>query len=121
MLRPDPATLRGLGASAILAPMGSMSFGEMLSISIAMPILLVLSFVVVGQALERLFAYWVKLRLPSAMWEKVRDRLEAGDKAGALAAARRDPSILGAALAAMLARENATTEKMVEGFQLYRQ
>ena len=44
--------------------MGSMSFGEMLQISIAMPIQLVLSFVVVGQALERLLAYWKKLRLP---------------------------------------------------------
>ena len=93
----------------------------MLRISIAMPILLILSFFVVGQALERLFAYWIKLRLPSKMWEKVRDRLEAGDKAGALAAARRDTSILGAAIAAMLSRENATTEKLVEGFQLYRQ
>jgi biopolymer transport protein ExbB len=101
--------------------MGSMSFGEMLQISIAMPILLVLSFVVVGQALERLFAYWIKLRLPSGMWEKVRDRLEAGDKAGALAAARRDSSILGAAMASLLMKENASTEKLVEAFQLYRQ
>jgi biopolymer transport protein ExbB len=101
--------------------MGSMTFGEMLSISIAMPILLVLSFAVLGQALERLFAYWVRLRLPTAMWERVRDRMEAGDKAGALAAARRDTSILGAAIAAMLSKENAGTEKLVEGFQLYRQ
>jgi biopolymer transport protein ExbB len=101
--------------------MGSMSFGEMLSISVAMPILLVLSFLVVGQALERLYAYWIKLRLPTKMWERVRDRLEAGDKAGALAIARRDASILGAAVAALLSRENATTEKLVEAFQLYRQ
>jgi biopolymer transport protein ExbB len=101
--------------------MGSMSFGDMLRISIAMPILLILSFFVVGQALERLFAYWIKLRLPAKMWERVRDRLEAGDKAGALALARRDTTILGAAIAAMLSRENATTEKLVEGFQLYRQ
>jgi len=61
--------------------MGSMSFGEMLSISIAMPILLVLSFVVLGQALERLFAFWVRLRLPTAMWERVRDRLESAQAA----------------------------------------
>jgi biopolymer transport protein ExbB len=101
--------------------MGSMTFGEMLSISVAMPLLLVLSFAVLGQALERLFAYWVRLRLPTAMWERVRDRMEAGDKAGALAAARRDTSILGAAIAAMLSKENAGTEKLVEGFQLYRQ
>jgi biopolymer transport protein ExbB len=101
--------------------MSNMSFSEMLSISIAMPILLVLSFVVMGQALERLFAYWVKLRLPSALWERVRDRMEAGDKPGALAIARRDSTILGAALAAVLTPENPTTEKLVEIFQVHRQ
>lgn len=98
-----------------------MTFGEMLSISIAMPILLVLSFVVLGQALERLYAYWVRLRLPTTMWERVRDRMEANDKAGALAIARRDTTILGAALAALLSLENATTEKLVEVFQVHRQ
>jgi biopolymer transport protein ExbB len=93
----------------------------MLSISIAMPILLVLSFVVLGQALERLYAYWIKLRLPTKMWERVRDRMEAGDKAGALALARRDPSLLGAALTALLSLEGANTEKLVETFQVHRQ
>lgn len=101
--------------------MGSMSFAEMLQISVAMPILLVLSFVVAGQALERLFAYWIRLRLPARMWERLRDRLEAGDKAGALAIARRDPSILGAAMASLLSKENASTERLVEAFQLHRQ
>ncbi|MBI3565272.1 MAG: MotA/TolQ/ExbB proton channel family protein [Elusimicrobia bacterium] len=101
--------------------MAPMSFSEMLSISIAMPILLVLSFVVLGQALERLFAYWVKLRPPTALWERVRDRMEAGDKAGALALARRDSTILGAALAAVLAPEGASVEKLVEVFQVHRQ
>jgi biopolymer transport protein ExbB len=101
--------------------MGSMTFGEMLSISIAMPILLVLSFVVLGQSLERLFAYWIKLRPPAALWERVRDRLQAGDRAGALALARRDTTILGAALAALLAHEAADTEKLVETFQVHRQ
>jgi len=101
--------------------MGSMTFGEMLSISIAMPILLVLSFAVLGQALERLFAYWVKLRPPSAMWERARDRLAAGDRAGALALARRDTTILGAGMAALLALEGASTEKLVEVFQVHRQ
>ena len=93
----------------------------MLSLSVAMPVLLVLSFAVLGQALERLFAYWVRLRLPTRMWERARDRLEAGDKAGALSIARRDGSILGAAIAALLARDGADTEKLVESFQLYRQ
>jgi len=101
--------------------MAPMSFSEMLSISIAMPILLVLSFVVLGQALERLFAYWVKLKMPTGMWERVRDRMEAGDKAGALALARRDASIFGAGLAALLALEGASTEKLVEVFQVHRQ
>lgn len=101
--------------------MAPMSFSEMLSISIAMPILLVLSFVVLGQALERLFAYWVKLKMPTGMWERVRDRMEAGDKAGALSLARRDSSILGAGLAALLALEGASTEKLVEVFQVHRQ
>ncbi len=101
--------------------MESMNFGDILRTSVAMPILLVLSFVVVGQALERLFAYWFKLRLPSQTWERVRDRLEAGDKAGALGLARRDPSILGAAIAALLSRESPTTESLVEAFQLHRQ
>src|SRR4051812_21359031 len=101
--------------------MGAMSFGDMLRISIAMPILLILSFFVVGQALERVFAYWVKLRLPSTTWDKIRDRLEAGDKLGALAIARRDASILGAAFAALLSRENANAENLIETFQLHRQ
>ncbi|MDE2143070.1 MAG: MotA/TolQ/ExbB proton channel family protein [Elusimicrobia bacterium] len=101
--------------------MGSMTFGEMLSISIAMPILLVLSFVVLGQSLERLFAYWVKLRPPAAMWERARDRLAAGDRAGALALARRDTTILGAGMAALLALDGANTEKLVETFQVHRQ
>lgn len=98
-----------------------MTFGEMLSISIAMPILLVLSFVVVGQSLERLFAYWVKLRPPTGLWERVRDRLAVGDRPGALALARRDSTILGAALAALLAHDAANTEKLVETFQVHRQ
>ena len=101
--------------------MESMNFGDILRTSVAMPVLLVLSFVVVGQALERLFSYWFKLRLPSQTWERVRDRLEAGDKAGALGLARRDPSILGAAIAALLSRESPTTESLVEAFQLHRQ
>ena len=101
--------------------MASMTFGEMLRISIAMPILLLLSFIVLGQALERLFAYWIQLKMPSALWDRVRDKLEIGDRLGALAAARRDSSLLGAGLAAVLALENADTEKMVEVFQLHRQ
>jgi biopolymer transport protein ExbB len=101
--------------------MGSMTFGEMLSISVAMPILLVLSFVVLGQSLERLYAYWIKLRPPHALWERVRDRVVAGDRAGGLALARRDTTILGAALAALLAQEGTNIERLIETFQVHRQ
>lgn len=98
-----------------------MTFGEMLRISVAMPILLVLAFVVLGQALERVYAYWVRLPMPAALWERVRDRLETGDRAGALAVARKDGSLVGAALASLLAREGASTEALVEAFQVHRQ
>lgn len=98
-----------------------MTFGEMLSISIAMPVLLVLSFFVLAQALERTFVFWVRLRMPTGVWERVRDRLEADDRAGALAIARRDTSLMGAALAALLALETGDPEKLVETFQVHRQ
>jgi biopolymer transport protein ExbB len=101
--------------------MGQMTFGQMLSISIAMPILLILSFVVLGQALERLFAFWFRLRMPTALWERIHDRLESGDTAGALALARRDRSMMAAALAALLALGTPDPEKLVEAFQVHRQ
>ena len=82
--------------------MAPMTFGEMLKISIAMPILLVLSMVVIAQALERLYSFWFAQKMPVSLWERVRDRLEANDKAGALAIARRDSSLMGEALARML-------------------
>ncbi|PIR15862.1 MAG: hypothetical protein COV48_12015, partial [Elusimicrobia bacterium CG11_big_fil_rev_8_21_14_0_20_64_6] len=63
--------------------MSAMTFVEMLKISIAMPILLVLSLAIFAQALERLYSFWFAQKMPSAMWERVRDRLEAGDRAGA--------------------------------------
>lgn len=101
--------------------MAPMTFGEMLKISIAMPILLVLSFAVVAQALERLYAFWFAQKLPVGVWERIKERLEAGDKAGALALARRDPGIMGEALARLIALENPTNERLIERFQLHRQ
>jgi biopolymer transport protein ExbB len=101
--------------------MGQMTLGEMLRISVAMPILLVLSFAVFGQALERLFAFWFRLRLPRGLWERIHDRLEAGDAAGALALARRDPSPMAGALASLLAMGTADNEKLIEAFQVHRQ
>lgn len=101
--------------------MSGMTFVEMLKISIAMPILLVLSLAIFAQALERMYSYWVAQKMPTAMWERVRDRLEAGDKAGAIAIARRDTSLMGEAIARLIALETSNTEKLVEAFQLYRQ
>ena len=98
-----------------------MTLSELLSISIAMPILLLLSFAVLGQAFERFFAYGLALRMPTNLWERVRNRVEAGDTAGALALSRRDNSIIGAALSALLALNNPSTEKLVEVFQVHRQ
>ena len=101
--------------------MSGMTFVEMLKISIAMPILLVLSLAIFAQALERMYSYWVAQKMPTAMWERVRDRLEAGDRAGAIAIARRDTSLMGEAIARLIGLETANTEKLVEAFQLYRQ
>ena len=101
--------------------MSGMTFVDMLKISIAMPILLILSLAIFAQALERMYSYWFAQKMPTAMWERVRDRLEAGDKAGAIAIARRDTSLMGEAIARLLALETANTEKLVEAFQLYRQ
>lgn len=98
-----------------------MTFGEMLKISIAMPILLVLSFAVIAQALERLYAFWFAQKLPVALWDRVKERLEAGDRAGALALARRDSGIMGEALARLIALDQPTNERLIEHFQLHRQ
>ncbi len=101
--------------------MAPMSLADLMRISVAIPILLVFSFLVAAQALERLFAYWVRLRLPTALWERVRGRLEEGDKIAALALARQDRGLVGAALAALLARGTADPEVLVETFQVHRQ
>ena len=101
--------------------MSGMTFVEMLRISIAMPILLVLSLAIFAQALERIYSFWFAQKMPTAMWERVRDRLEAGDKAGAIAIARRDTTLMGEAIARLIAMETSDTEKLVEAFQLYRQ
>lgn len=101
--------------------MSGMTFVEMLKISIAIPMLMVLSLAIFAQALERMYAFWFAQKLPTSMWERVRDRLEAGDKAGAIAIARRDTSLMGEAITRLIGLETADTEKLVEAFQLYRQ
>ncbi|MBI4372004.1 MAG: MotA/TolQ/ExbB proton channel family protein [Elusimicrobia bacterium] len=97
-----------------------MTLGQALRAGAAMPLLLLLSLAVLAQALERAFAY-ARLRLPSDLWERMRQRLASGDRLGALALARRDASPVGAALAALLALETADAERLVEAFQVHRQ
>lgn len=93
----------------------------MLRISIAMPMLLVLSMVILAQGIERIHAFWYTQRLPDELWKKIRERLGVGDVQGAFSLARRDNSLMGEAFARLLALEAPTAEKLVEEFQLYRQ
>ncbi|MEK7388418.1 MAG: MotA/TolQ/ExbB proton channel family protein [Elusimicrobiota bacterium] len=98
-----------------------MSLVQMLRISIAMPMLLVLSMVILAQGIERIHAFWYTQRLPDELWKKIRERLGVGDVQGAFSLARRDNSLMGEAFARLLALEAPTAEKLVEEFQLYRQ
>lgn len=98
-----------------------LSFGEMMKLSWAMPALLVLSILVVAQALERAYAYWFSLRLPAALWERVRARLEEGDLPGALGLCRVSAGTMSQALERLLSLPEPSPEAVVEAFQLYRQ
>ena len=101
--------------------MESMSFLQMLRISIAMPILLVLSVLILAAALERLYVYWGSDSLPSSLWARIRDCLQQGDKAGALAVCKHSPGLMAQAFGRLLSIQEPNTEKLVEAFQLYRQ
>jgi biopolymer transport protein ExbB len=101
--------------------MGHLSFMEMLKISIAMPILLVLSVLLLAQALERLYVFWFAETLPTRVYERVKDALERGDKNGALAVARHAPGLMAQAILHLLLIPHPNAERLVEGFQLYRQ
>lgn len=101
--------------------MATMTFADMMKISIAMPILLILSFIVVGQALERVFAYMVVLRMPEKLWASVSARLDASDKLGAIALARQNSGIMPTAFTALLMSEKTEPEAIAEAFQVHRQ
>ncbi|OGR85239.1 MAG: hypothetical protein A3J74_07635 [Elusimicrobia bacterium RIFCSPHIGHO2_02_FULL_57_9] len=101
--------------------MEQMTLLQMLRISIAMPILLVLSILILGQALERLYVFWYACTLPTSLWNKIRVRLEKGDLAGAAALCQMTPGTMSEALERLLTVPNPTPEKLVEVFQLYRQ
>lgn len=98
-----------------------MSLAQMLHVSVAMPLLLVLSVLVVAQAFERLYVFWIGRRLPQGLWQRVKQRLEASDTLGALSLCRVSSGIMEQALERMLSMPEAGTEQLVEAFQLYRQ
>jgi biopolymer transport protein ExbB len=100
--------------------MEGLSFGQALRVSGAMPVLLVLSVLVVAQALERLYVYWISQRLPFGLWERVRERVEDGDVSGALGMCRLSTGVMEQALERLLSLPEPTPERLVEAFQLYR-
>lgn len=101
--------------------MEGMSLGQMLRVSATMPVLLVLSVLVVAQALERLYVFWFSQRLPTGLWERVRDRVHQGDLPGAAGLCRLGGGTVEQALERLLTLPDPDTEKLVETFQLYRQ
>ncbi|MBI4386792.1 MAG: MotA/TolQ/ExbB proton channel family protein [Elusimicrobia bacterium] len=100
--------------------MQTLTFSEMMRISLVMPVLLLLSILVVAQALERFWLLWISERLPRGEWRKIRARLERGDRAGALDISRRMGGVIGEALTRLLTLPDPSAERLVEGFQLYR-
>jgi len=97
------------------------TFSQLLGLSFVMPVLLLLSVLVVAQALERLYVYWFSQRLPSALWERVRARLADGDVQGAAGLCRLGATTMERALEKLLTLPEPTPERLVEAFQLYRQ
>ncbi len=98
-----------------------MSLMEMMRMSIAIPILFGLSMVVVAAAMERLYIFWFVEGLPTALWARIKARLEENDKDGALSLALNSSGLMPQALARLLSLPKSDTETLVENFQLYRQ
>jgi biopolymer transport protein ExbB len=101
--------------------MEGMSWTEMMRLSVAMPILLVLSVLMMAQALERLYVYWFSQRLPTRLWDRVRQRLQAGDILGAAGICRLGNGTMEQGLERLLSLPDPTTERLIEAFQYYRQ
>ncbi|MBI4345477.1 MAG: MotA/TolQ/ExbB proton channel family protein [Elusimicrobia bacterium] len=101
--------------------MEPMTLSQAMAVSWVMPVLLVLSILVLGQALERAYVFWVTQRLPTEVWDRVRSHLEEGDKTGALNAARKSKGTVAQAFARLLSLPQPGMEQLVENFQLYRQ
>ncbi|MFA5141055.1 MAG: MotA/TolQ/ExbB proton channel family protein [Elusimicrobiota bacterium] len=101
--------------------METMSLSQMMRISIAMPILFVLSVVVAGQALERFYVFWVAQRLPEDLFNRVRHYMKNKDKGAALVLCGQSAGVMSHAFVRILSLPYWSTEKVVETFQLYRQ
>lgn len=99
----------------------STTLSQLLGVSAAMPVLLVLSILVVAQALERAYVFWFAQRLPEALWERVRARVQAGDVAGAAGLCRLGAGTMERAFEKLLTLPDPTPERLVEAFQFYRQ
>lgn len=97
-----------------------LTLGQMMRISIAMPLLLVLSILVLAQALERLYVFWHVERMPADLWDRVKRHLRDGDFNGAVGACRYARGAMPEALARLLTLPEPTPERLVETFQLYR-
>ena len=94
-----------------------MTLGQMMRVSIAMPMLLGLSVLVVAQALERCYVYWSQ-RLPTRLWDRVLDRLHRGDVQGAAGLCRLESGTIEQAPERLLTLPDPDTEKLVEAFHL---
>lgn len=93
----------------------------MIKVSFVIPILMVLSVLVLAQAMERVWALFLQHPLPTKIFNAVKIRLEKGDRAGAVGICDKSDTIIGEAFSRMLRLPQPTTEAMVEAFQLYRQ
>jgi biopolymer transport protein ExbB len=100
--------------------MEAMSLGQALRVSAAMPVLLILSVLVLAQALERLYVFWISQRLPAALYERVRGLVEEGDVSSALSVCRLSTGVMDQAFEKLLSLPDPSTEKIIESFQLYR-
>ena len=101
--------------------MEAMGFSQIMRTSLVMPVLLLLSVLVLAQALERIYVFFVLLRPPASLWERVKARLEAGDREGAAGLCRTSPGLMPQALERLISLPEPDPESLVESFQLYRQ
>ena len=97
-----------------------MTLSQAMHASIVMPLLVFLSVLVLAQALERLYVFWVTEKLPTAMWERVREKLEEGDRTGAMGVCRKNKGTLAAAILRLLALQHPKADQLADSYQFFR-